>query len=258
MKVVVNGGTGLIGSKTVLRLRRAGHEVVAASPQSGINSVTGEGLAEAARGADVLVDLSNSPSFEDSAVLEFFRKSTGNLVAAARANGVRNYVALSIVGTERLPANGYFRAKLAQEALIKSAAVPYTIVRATQFFEFLGAIADTGTTGGAVVVPAALIQPIASDDVADAVAEVAVAPPRNGTIEIAGPERFHFRDLIARYLSAKGDARKVEASADALYYGSKLEQGSLVSDGNPRLGKIGFQQWFAATASAATRERNPR
>ena len=247
MKIVVNGGTGLIGSRTVQRLRRAGHEAVAAAPQNGINSVTGEGLAEAARGADVLVDLSNSPSFEDSAVLEFFRKSTGNLVAAARENGVKSYVALSIVGVEHLPKNGYFRAKLAQEALIKSSGVPYTIVRATQFFEFLAAIADTGTTGGRVVVPAALIQPIASDDVADVMAEVAIAPPRNGTIEISGPERFRIRDLIAKYLAAKGDARKVEASADARYYGSKLEEGSLVSDGKPRLGKIGFQRWFEAT-----------
>jgi len=251
MKIVVNGGTGLIGSKTVQRLRRAGHEVVAAAPKNGINSVTGEGVAEAARGADVIVDLSNSPSFEDSAVLEFFRKSTGNLVGAARANGVRHYVALSIVGAERLPANGYFRAKLAQEALIKSSGVAYTIVRATQFFEFLGPIADTGTTGDAVIVPAALIQPIASDDVADVMAEVAIAPPRNGTIEIAGPERFRIRDLIAKYLSAKGDARRVEASADARYYGARLEEGSLVSDNDPRLGKIGFEQWFEATVSAA-------
>jgi uncharacterized protein YbjT (DUF2867 family) len=251
MKIVVNGGTGLIGSKTVERLRRAGHEVVAGAPQNGINSVTGEGLAEAARGANVIVDLSNSPSFEEKAVLEFFRKSTGNLLASAKANGVRNYVALSIVGTERVPENGYFRAKLAQETLIKSSGVPFTIVRATQFFEFLGAIAQEGTAADQVVVPAALIQPIASDDVADVVAEVALAPPRNGTIEIAGPERFRMRDLIAKYLSAKGDARAVNASADAPYYGSKLEEGSLVSDENPRLGKIGFDQWFKAKGSAA-------
>ena len=250
MKVVVIGGTGLIGSKTVERLRRAGHEVVAAAPQNGINSVTGEGLAEAVRGAQVIVDLSNSPSFEDNAVLEFFRKSTGNLIASARASGVRHYVALSVVGTERLQASGYFRAKLAQEALIKSSGVPYTIVRATQFFEFLGAIAQTGTTGDKVVEPTALIQPIASNDVADVMAEVALASPLNGMIEIAGPERFRMSDLIARYLSAKGDARTVEASADAPYYGLRLEEGSLVSDNDPRLGKIGFDQWFKATASA--------
>ena len=258
MKIVVIGGSGLIGTKVVKKLADQGHEALAVSPKSGVDATTGRGLAAALAHAAVVVDVSNSPSFEAAPALSFFESSGRNLARAERDAGVRHHVALSVVGTERQQDSGYFRAKLAQERLIETSGVPYTIIRATQFFEFLGAIADTGTTGGAVVVPAALIQPIASDDVADAVAEVAVAPPRNGTIEIAGPERFHFRDLIARYLSAKGDARKVEASADALYYGSKLEQGSLVSDGNPRLGKIGFQQWFAATASAATRERNPR
>jgi uncharacterized protein YbjT (DUF2867 family) len=251
MKIVVNGGTGLIGSKTVARLRGAGHEVVAAAPQNGFNSVTGEGVEEAMRGAQVIIDLSNSPSFEDAAVLEFFQKSTGNLIAAAKANGVKHYVALSIVGTERRSTNGYFRAKLAQETLIKSSGVPFTIVHSTQFFEFLGAMVKSWELGEKVVVPAALIQPIVSDDVADVVAEVALAAPRNDTIDIAGPERFRIRDLIAKYLAAMGDARAVEVSAEVPYFGGKLEETSLVSDNNPRLGKIAFDQWFASRAKAA-------
>jgi uncharacterized protein YbjT (DUF2867 family) len=251
MKIVVNGGTGLIGSKTVARLRGAGHEVVAAAPQSGFNSVTGEGVEEAMRGAQVIVDLSNSPSFEDAAVLEFFQKSTGNLIAAAKANGVKHYVALSIVGTERRSTNGYFRAKLAQETLIKSSGVPYTVVHSTQFFEFLDAMVKSWEIGEKVVVPAALIQPIVSDDVADVMAEVALAEPRNGTIEIAGPERFRIRDLLAKYLAATGDARVVQASAYVPYFGGKLEETSLVSDNNPRLGKIAFDQWFTSRAKAA-------
>jgi uncharacterized protein YbjT (DUF2867 family) len=251
MKIVVNGGTGLIGSKTVARLRGAGHEVVAAAPQNGFNSVTGEGVEEAMRGAQVIIDLSNSPSFEDAAVLEFFQKSTGNLIAAAKANGVKHYVALSIVGTERRSTNGYFRAKLAQETLIKSSGVPFTIVHSTQFFEFLGAMVKPWELGEKVVVPAALIQPIVSDDVADVVAEVALAAPRNDTIDIAGPERFRIRDLIAKYLAAMGDARAVEVSAEVPYFGGKLEETSLVSDNNPRLGKIAFDQWFASRAKAA-------
>jgi uncharacterized protein YbjT (DUF2867 family) len=251
MKIVINGGTGLIGSKTVARLRGAGHEVVAAAPQNGFNSVTGEGVEEAMRGAQVIVDLSNSPSFEDAAVLEFFQKSTGNLIAAAKTNGVKHYVALSIVGTERLPTNGYFRAKLAQETLIKSSGVPYTIIHSTQFFEFLGAMVKSWELGGKVVVPAALIQPIVSDDVADVMAEVALAAPRNGVLEISGPERFRIRDLIAKYLAATGDSRVVEASPEVPYFGGKLEATSLVSDNHPRLGKIAFDQWFASRAKAA-------
>jgi uncharacterized protein YbjT (DUF2867 family) len=251
MKIVVNGGTGLIGSKTVARLRGAGHEVVAAAPQNGFNSLTGEGVEEAMRGAQVIVDLSNSPSFEDAAVLEFFRKSTGNLLAAAKANGVKHYAALSIVGTERRSTNGYFRAKLAQETLIKSSGVPFTIVHSTQFFEFLGAMVKSWELGEKVVVPDALIQPIVSDDVADVMAEVALAAPRNGTIDIAGPERFRIRDLIAKYLAAMGDARIVQASADVPYFGGKLEETSLVSDNNPLLGKIAFDQWFTSRAKAA-------
>jgi uncharacterized protein YbjT (DUF2867 family) len=251
MKIVINGGTGLIGSKTVARLRSAGHEIVAGSPQTGLNSITGEGLAEALKGAQVIIDLSNSPSFEDAAVLEFFRKSTGNLIAAAKANGVKHYIALSVVGTERLPTSGYFRAKMAQEELIKNSDIPYTIVHSTQFFEFLGAMVKSWELGNKVVVPTALIQPIASDDVADVMAEVALAPPRNGMLEISGPERFHIRDLVAQYLATAGDSRPVETSADALYFGAKLEASSLVSDNNPRLGKINFDQWFAASAKAA-------
>jgi uncharacterized protein YbjT (DUF2867 family) len=251
MKIVINGGTGLIGSKTVARLRSAGHEIVAGSPQTGLNSITGEGLAEALKGAQVIIDLSNSPSFEDAAVLEFFRKSTGNLIAAAKANGVKHYIALSVVGTERLPTSGYFRAKMAQEELIKNSDIPYTIVHSTQFFEFLGAMVKSWELGNKVVVPTALIQPIASDDVADVMAEVALAPPRNGMLEISGPERFHIHDLVAQYMATAGDSRPVETSADALYFGARLEATSLVSDNNPRLGKINFDRWFAASAKAA-------
>jgi len=251
MKIVINGGTGLIGSKTTARLRNAGHEVVAGSPQTGLNSITGEGLSEAMKGAQVIVDLSNSPSWEDAAVLEFFQKSTGNLVAAAKANGVKHYIALSVVGTERLPASGYFRAKLAQEELIKTSGVAYTIVHSTQFFELLSAMVKSWEAGNKVLVPPALIQPIASDDVASVMGEVALAAPRNGILEIAGPERFRIRDLITEYLAATNETHSVDTSADALYFGAKLDEGSLVSDSNPRLGKIDFDQWFASRPKAA-------
>ncbi|EIM26477.1 SDR family oxidoreductase [Microvirga lotononidis] len=251
MKIVINGGTGLIGSKTVARLRDSGHDVVAASPQGGVNSVTGEGVTEAVKGAQVVVDLSNSPSFEDAAVLDFFRRSTVNLIAAAKASGAKHYIALSVVGTERLQASGYFRAKMVQEELIRNSGLAYTIVHATQFFEFLGAIANSSKADEKVVVPAALIQPIASDDVAEVMAEVALQPPRNGILEIAGPERFRMRDLIARYLTATGDSRIVEASTEVPYFGAKLEEGTLVSNGTPRLGKIDFLQWFGSRAKAA-------
>jgi uncharacterized protein YbjT (DUF2867 family) len=251
MKIVINGGTGLIGSKTVMRLRHVGHEVVAAAPQNGFNSVTGQGVAEAIRGAQVLVDLSNSPSFADAEVLDFFRKSTGNLVAAAKAAGVKHYVALSVVGTDRLQASGYFRAKQAQEDLIEASGLPYTIVHATQFFEFLASIAGSGAAGDKVLVPAAFIQPIASDDVADAMADVATGSPRNGIVEIAGPERFRMKDLISEYLALTGDPRSVEASADVPYFGARIGDTTLVTDGNPRLGRIGFEHWFASWAKAA-------
>src|ERR1043166_1161346 len=208
MKIVVIGGTGLIGSKTVPPLRKDGHQGLAASPNSGVNTITGEGLKEALAGAQVVIDLTNSPSFEDKAVLEFFQTSGRNLLAAESAAGVGHHVALSIVGIERTPDNGYFRAKLAQEKLIEASGVPYTIVRATQFFEFLGGIAASATEGNAVRLSPGLFQPIAADDVATFVADAALAPPRNGIIDIAGPDRAPFNEIVARYLKAVGDPRE--------------------------------------------------
>ncbi|WP_454812131.1 SDR family oxidoreductase [Labrys neptuniae] len=245
MKIVIIGGTGLIGSKTVTRLVAKGHEVIAASPNTGINTITGEGLAEALKGAQVVIDLANSPSFEDKAVLAFFETSGRNLIAAEKAAGVGHHIALSVVGTERLQDSGYFRAKLAQEKLIKAAGIPFTIVHSTQFMEFLGSIAQSGAVDGSVHLSPAFVQPIASDDVADAMAEVALAAPVNGTVEIAGPERSRLSDLVARYLKASGDPRTVVADREARYFGARLEDGSLVSDDNPRLGRIGFEEWFA-------------
>src|SRR5215212_3942510 len=205
MKIVVIGGAGLIGSKTIAILRQGGQDVVPASPNSGVNTITGEGLQEAVAGAQVVIDLANSPSFEDKAVLEFFQTSGRNLLAAEVAAGVRHHVALSIVGTDRTPENGYFRAKVAQEKLIEASGIPYTIIRATQFMEFLGGIAASATDGNTVRLPPGLFQPIAADDVAAIVADVALAAPRNGTIEIAGPERAPFNEIVARYLKAVGD-----------------------------------------------------
>jgi uncharacterized protein YbjT (DUF2867 family) len=246
MKIVIIGGTGLIGSKTVERLRGKGHEVIAASPNTGINTVTGEGLAAALEGAQVVVDLANSPSFEDKAVLEFFETSGRNLVAAEIAAGVKHHIALSVVGTERLQDSGYFRGKLAQEKLIKASPVPYTIVHSTQFMEFLGGIAHSAAAEGAMKLTTAFVQPIASDDVADAMAEVALREPINGTIEIAGPERFRLAEIVARYLKAIGDIRTVEGDPRAPYFGAVLTEGSLVSDNNPKLGKVTYEAWFAA------------
>ncbi|EJL51917.1 putative nucleoside-diphosphate sugar epimerase [Rhizobium sp. CF122] len=248
MKIVIIGGTGLIGSKTVDRLSKQGHEVIAASPNTGVNTITGEGLATALAGTEVVVDLANSPSFEDKAVLEFFETSGRNLFAAEKAAGVKHHIALSVVGTERLQESGYFRGKLAQEKLIKASGVPYTIVHSTQFMEFLSGIAQSGTVGDTVHLSPAYVQPIASDDVADAMADVTLAAPVNATIEIAGPERFRLNELVARYLKAMGDARKVEPDPEARYFGARLEDGSLVSDNNPRLGRITFEQWFATSA----------
>ncbi|MGJ4858889.1 SDR family oxidoreductase [Labrys sp. La1] len=245
MKIVIIGGTGLIGTKTVARLQAKGHEVIAASPNTGVNTITGEGLAEALAGAQVVIDLANSPSFEDKAVLAFFETSGRNLMAAEKAAGVGHHIALSVVGTERLQDSGYFRAKLAQEKLIKAAGIPFTIVHSTQFMEFLAGIAQSGTIEGKVHLSPAFVQPIASDDVADAMAEVALAAPVNGTVEIAGPERSRLSDLVARYLKASGDPRTVVADREARYFGARLEDGSLVSDDNPRLGRIGFEEWFA-------------
>src|SRR5437879_6491509 len=219
MKIVAIGGTGRIGSKTVAILRRGGHEVVAASPQSGINSITGEGLKEAMTGTQVVIDLANSPSFEDKAVLEFFETSGRNLVAAEAAAGVRHHVALSIVGTDRTPENGYFRAKVAQEKLIETSGIPYTIIRSTQFLEFLGGIAASSADGNMVRLSPGLFQPIAADDVAAIVADVALAAPRSGIVEIAGPELAPFNEIVARYLKAVGDPREVVRDAEALYLG---------------------------------------
>jgi uncharacterized protein YbjT (DUF2867 family) len=248
MKIVIIGGTGLIGSKTVERLRSRGHEVIAASPNTGVNTITGEGLAEALLGTEVVIDLANSPSFEDKAVMDFFETSGRNLLAAEKTAGVKHHIALSVVGTERLQESGYFRAKLAQEMLIKASAVPYTIVHSTQFMEFLSGIAQSGTVGDTVHLSPAFVQPIASDDVADAMTDVALSTPINGTIEIAGPERIRLSDLVARYLTATGDARNVVPDTEAKYFGARLEDGSLVSDNNPRLGKITFEQWFPTSA----------
>ena len=251
MKIVVIGGTGLIGSKTVGILRQGGHEVVAASPKSGINSITGEGLKEAMAGAQVVIDLANSPSFEDGAVLEFFETSGRNLLAAEAAAGVRHHVALSIVGTDRTPDNGYFRAKVAQEKLIETSGIPYTIVRATQFLEFLGTIAASSADGNLVRLSPGLFQPIAADDVAAIVAEVALAAPRSGIVEIAGPERALFNEIIARYLKAVGDPREVVSDPEARYWGGRVEEHSLVPLGEARLGRIGFDEWLRRSRAGA-------
>ena len=251
MKIVVIGGTGLIGSKTGAILRQRGHEVVAAAPKNGVNTITGEGLKEAMAGAQVVIDLANSPSFEDKAVLKFFETSSRNLVAAESAAGVRHHVALSIVGTDRTPENGYFRAKVAQEKLIEASGIPYTIIRATQFLEFLGAIAASSADGNVVRVSPGLFQPIAADDVAEIVADVALAPPRNGIVEIAGPERAPFNEIIARYLKAVGDPREVVRDPAALYWGGRVEEHSLVPLGEARLGRIGFDEWFRRSRAAA-------
>jgi uncharacterized protein YbjT (DUF2867 family) len=247
MKIVIIGGTGLIGSKTVAILRQCGHEVVAASPKSGVDSITGKGLNGAMAGAQVVVDLSNSPSFEDKAVLEFFETSGRNLAIAEAATGVRHHVALSIVAIDRTD-NGYFRAKVAQEKLINGSGIPYTIIRATQFLEFLGGIADSSTDGNTVRLPAALFQPIAADDVASVVAEVALAPPRNGIIEIAGPERAPFNEIVARYLKAVGDPRHVVYDPAARYFGGRVEELSLVPAGPARLGRTGLDEWLRSQA----------
>jgi uncharacterized protein YbjT (DUF2867 family) len=251
MKIVVIGGTGLIGSKTVAILRQGGHEVVAASPKSGVNTITGDGLKEALAGAQVVVDLANSPSFEDKAVLEFFATSGRNLGAAEVAAGVRHHVALSIVGTDRTPDNGYFRAKVAQEKLIETAGIPYTIIRATQFLEFLGAIAASSADGNRIRLSPGLFQPIAADDVAAAVADVAVAAPRNGIVEIAGPERAPFNEIVARYLKAVGDPREVVSDPEARYFGGRVEECSLVPLGDARLGRVSLDEWLRRSRAGA-------
>ena len=244
MKIVVIGGTGLIGSKLVDKLKDLGHEVVAASPSTGVNSLTGEGLAEALQGANIVVDVSNSPSFEDKAVLEFFETSTQHLIAADKAAGVRHHIALSVVGTELLPESGYFRAKMVQENLIKSSTIPYTIVRATQFFEFLDSIVQTSTVGQTVELPSAFLQPIAAEDVTAALLKVVMEAPVNGTIEIAGPERFRFSEIVEQYLKAKKDPRTVISDAHAHYFGMELKDNTLIPHKDARLGSINFKSWF--------------
>ncbi len=250
MKIVVIGGTGLIGSKTVAILRERGHAVAAASPRNGINSITGEGLKEAMAGAQVVVDLANSPSFEDRAVLEFFETSARNLAAAEVASGIEHHIALSIVGIDRTD-NGYFRAKLAQERLIKASGIPYTIIRATQFLEFLGAIATSSADGNVVRLPTCLFQPIAAEDIAPIVAEVALAPPRNGIFEIAGPQQAPFNEIIARYLKAIGDPREVVFDPEAGYFGGRVEEHSLVPLGEARLGRIDLDEWLRRSQARA-------
>ncbi|MFB9268078.1 SDR family oxidoreductase [Bradyrhizobium erythrophlei] len=250
MKIVVIGGTGLIGSKTVAILRQGGHEVVAASPNTGVNTITGEGLKEALAGAQVVIDLANAPSWEDKAVLEFFETSGRNLLAAEAAAGVRHHVALSIVGTDRSD-NGYFRAKVAQEKLIAASDIPYTIIRSTQFMEFLGGIAASSADGNVVRLSPGLFQPIASDDVAANVAEVALAAPRNGIVEIAGPERAPFNEIVARYLKALGDPREVVRDPEARYFGGRVEEKSLVPLGEARLGRIGLDEWLRRSQAKA-------
>ena len=251
MKIVVIGGTGLIGSKTVAILRQGGHEVVAASPNTGVNTITGEGLKEAVADTQVVIDLANSPSFEDKAVLEFFETSGRNLLAAEVAAGVRHHVALSIVGTDRTPDKGYFRAKVAQENLIKASSVPYTIIRSTQFLEFLKGIAAEGTDGNIVRISPGLFQPIAADDVAPIVADVALAAPRNGIVEIAGPERAPFNEIVARYLKAVGDPREVVRDPEARYFGGRVEERSLVPLDEARLGRIGLDEWLRRSQARA-------
>jgi uncharacterized protein YbjT (DUF2867 family) len=249
MKIVILGGTGLIGSKVVNLLRAGGHEVIPASPSLGINSISGEGLTEALTGAQVVLDVTNSPSFEDKAVLEFFETSTRNVLAAEMKTGVGHHVAVSIVGCDRLPASGYLRAKVAQEKLIQASAIPYTILRATQFFEFVGRIADSATIGQTVHLPSVLFQPIFSDDLAANLARIAVAKPLNGIIELAGPDAIPFDEVVRQYLTAHNDPRTVVTDEKARYFGTTLEKRSLVPEGeNPLLGSCHFADWLSSKA----------
>jgi uncharacterized protein YbjT (DUF2867 family) len=251
VKIVVIGGSGLIGSKLVTRLPEQGHEAIAASPKSGVNTLTGEGLAEALKGASVVVDVTNSPSWEDAAVLEFFETSTRNQLTYEAAAGVGHHVALSVVGTERLLASGFFRAKMAQENLIKASSVPYTIIRATQFFEFVKGIADFSTEGNKVRLPTALIQPMAADDVASAVGRIATGAPVNGIVEIGGPEKFRLDELVGQFLAARKDPREVVADPNARYYGVELSERTLLPGGDARPGETRFADWIKQSALRA-------
>lgn len=247
MKIVVIGGSGLIGSKLVTMLRARGQEVLAASPDSGVNSITGEGLIEALTGAQVVVDVANSPSFEDEAVLKFFETSSRNLLAAEATTGVRHHVALSIVGADRLPLSGYLRAKVAQENIIKSSGIPYSILRSTQFFEFMGRIAQSATEGNIVRLPTAYVQPVVSDDVVSVLADVVMGKPLNDHVEVAGPEKFRLDDLVRRVLMVKKDTRQVTGDAHARYFGTELSDNSLVPGANPKVGAMRFETWFGSS-----------
>lgn len=248
MKIVVIGGTGLIGSKTVERLCKKGHEVLPAAPNTGVNTITGEGLADVLAGASVVIDLANSPSFEDKAVLEFFETSGRNLLSAEKKAGVKHHVALSVVGTERLQDSGYFRGKMAQENLIRASSIPFTIVHSTQFFEFMGSIAKSAASGDTARVSPAYFQPISSDDVADVMADVALGTPLNGILEIAGPERIRLSEAVSRFLKATKDPLKVVADSQALYFGLTLDDRSLVPGDNPRIGAVRFEDWLGHSA----------
>ena len=245
MKVVIIGGTGLIGSKVVNKLREQGSEAVPAAPNTGVNTLTGEGLAEVMKGTDVVVDVSNSPSFADEAVMNFFRTSTSNILAAEKAAGVRHHVALSVVGTDRLSESGYMRAKIAQEKLIEESSIPYSIVHATQFFEFLKGIADGATDGDTVRLAPVLIQPMAAEDVATEVTKVAIGAPVNGIVEIGGPEQFRLNEIVGQYLAARGDRRSVIVDPNALYYGAKLGERTLVPDDSATVGETRFEDWLS-------------
>ena len=249
MKIVIIGGTGLIGSKLVTRLRELGHEAVAASPDSGVNTLTGEGLRQALNGATVVVDVSNSPSFEDAAVMNFFETSTANLLEAEAAEGVRHHVALSVVGAERMPDSGYMRAKVAQEQVIMRSSIPYSIVCATQFYEFLGRIADGATDGDTVRLAPVLIQPMASDDVAGALARVCLGPPVLGRVEVAGPRQYRLDEIVRRAFSALQDPREVIADPGVRYFGAVLDERTLVPGGDAALGEIGFEDWLSERMS---------
>jgi uncharacterized protein YbjT (DUF2867 family) len=249
MKIVIIGGSGLIGSNIVNRLRLNGHKIVAASPGTGVNTITGQGLVEALAGAQVVVDVANSPSFEDRAVLEFFETSGRNLLAAEADAGVEHHVALSIVGADRLPENGYFRAKVAQEDLIKASKIPYTILRSTQFFEFIEGIINSGDDGGTIRLSPALMQPIAADDVSAMLADLADGAPVNGIVEVGGPDRFPLDELARKFLAARNDKRQVIADVHARYFGSELNDRSLVANDNARIGSTRFQSWLSRSSA---------